>query len=56
MVTYIKTCFHIGNMAKREEMVKVYMTEDQKEEVQERAESKDLTISSYARTKILGEA
>jgi 16S rRNA U516 pseudouridylate synthase RsuA-like enzyme len=43
-------------MGNREEMVKIYLTEDEKKQIKSIAEKKGLQVSSYGRMQILGEA
>jgi hypothetical protein len=43
-------------MGNREEMVKIYLTEDEKQQIKNIAEKKGLQLSSYGRMQILGEA
>jgi len=52
MVTYIKDQSHIGTMEDKSEMIKIYLSEDLKDRIQDQAEEEDLTISSFGRSKL----
>ena len=46
----------MGRESNRDKFIKVYFTEDEKDEVEDRADEKGQQLSSYGRMKILGEA
>jgi len=47
----------MGTKTNRKEMVKIYLTEEEKQKVEQDAEQQGLRVSSYGRTQLLqGEA
>ena len=42
-------------MEKREHELKIYLTEEEKQQVKQKAEATGLQLSSYGRMKVLGE-
>ncbi len=55
METYKKACTHNRYMEKREHELKIYLTEEEKQQIKEKAEETGLQLSSYGRMKVLGE-
>ena len=47
---------NMGRKENREKMVKIYMTEKEKQKVEQEADDKGQQLSSYGRLKLLGEA